>query len=69
MLTHNDLGPVHTLVQPETLTLPGVIEFAGTTVGGQALDFGGLVAWGNKEFMLIVASSYHDLEGPADIPE
>ena len=66
MLTHNDVGPVHALVQPETLTLSGIIDFGGTTVGGPALDFAGLLVWGNEELMLRVAKSYHDLGGPAD---
>jgi len=66
VLTHNDLGPVHALVQPETLTLSGIIDFGDTTVGDPALDFAGLLAWGNEEFMLRVAESYHDLGGPAD---
>ena len=66
VLTHNDFGPEHVLIQPETLTVSGVIDFGDAAVGDPALDFAGLIALGNDEFMLDVAKAYHELGGPAD---
>ena len=66
VLTHNDFGPAHVLIQPETLTVTGVIDFGDVVVGDQALDFPSVIAWRNEEFTLSVARAYHELGGPAD---
>ena len=66
VLTHHDFGPDHLLVQPETLTVSGVIDFGDVVVGDPAIDFVGLMVMGNEDFMMRVAEAYHELGGPAD---
>ena len=60
VLTHNDFGPDHLLVQPETLTVSGVIDFGDAVVGDPAIDFVGLMVMGNEDFMTSVAEAYHE---------
>ena len=66
VLTHNDFGPSHVLIQPETLTVSGVIDFGDAVVGDPALDFPSVIAWRSEEFTLDVAKAYHELGGAAD---
>ena len=66
VLTHSDFGPDHVLIQPETLKVSGVIDFGDVVLGDPALDFAGLLALGNEDFMLDVTRAYHEMGGPAD---
>ena len=66
VLTHNDLGPSHVLIQPETLRVSGVIDFGDALVGDPAIDLRLLIAWRSEEFTLDVAKAYHELGDAAD---
>ena len=66
VLTHNDFGPSHVLIQPETLTVSGVIDFGDAVAGDPAIDLRLLIAWRSEEFTLDVAKAYHELGGAAD---
>jgi aminoglycoside phosphotransferase (APT) family kinase protein len=55
---HNDLGPDHVLVDPDTGRLTGIVDFSDLMVGDPRIDFVGLVGWGGYGFVREVIRGY-----------
>lgn len=57
-VVHNDLGPDHWLVDPESGELVGLLDWTDIALGDPVLDFMGLWAWRGPVFVRRVLDAY-----------
>lgn len=55
---HNDLCPDHLLIDPESGSLVGIIDWTDAALGDPALDFVVFVTWRSREFLRQVLAGY-----------
>ncbi len=61
VLRHGDFGTGNLLYDPATFTINGVIDFGATTLGDPAIDFAGLLSFG-EDFCRHCYTIYPELE-------
>lgn len=60
-LVHNDLRPDHVLLDPETGSLRGILDWTDTALGDPTLDFVFLVTWGGWATAEAVLAAYEEV--------
>ena len=58
VLIHNDFAAEHLLVDAQTRTISGVIDWSDVAIGDPAADFAGLFHWGGEALAVAVAAAY-----------
>ncbi|CAN5648878.1 phosphotransferase [soil metagenome] len=63
VLVHGDFAAEHVLVDPETESITGVIDWSDVSVSDPSLDLAGVFHWGGQRLLDAVLRTY---DGPAD---